>query len=265
MIYRDICAATCAVAHRAGEYIRTQREGFDFKSVEFKGSQNLVSYVDKRAEEMIVEGLKPLVPGAGFVTEEGTAGCSDELYRWVIDPLDGTTNFIHGLAPYCVSIGLMCGEEIVVGVVYEITADEMYYAWQGSEAFLNGRAITASSTDRLENALVAIGYACSTNDRVADFNAQIEWFQRNTNGFRRIGSAAADLVWTACGRFDAFTQVRLSPWDVAGGALIAQRAGCRVTDHDGGGDYVFGGSVLVAAPAIYDEFREIVNKTLPRR
>ncbi len=259
--YKEICLKTCEIARKAGVYIAEQRRGFSFDKVEFKGSQNLVSYVDKTAERMIVEALTELLPGAGFITEEGTAGCGAEEYKWVIDPLDGTTNFIHGLPPYCVSIGLMCGAEVVVGVVYEITLQEMFYAWQGSEAYLNGEAITVSDTDKLANSLVAIGFSYSTDTEIADFQRQIEYFHRNSNGLRRLGSAAADMVYVACGRFDAFAQVNLSPWDVCGGALIVQRAGGVVTQYNGGSDYVFGRSIIAAAPGVYDEFTEAVAVT----
>lgn len=258
--YRKLAEDVCGVAVETGKYIAAQREGFSFDKVEFKGAQNMVSYVDKSAEKMIVERLRELLPEAGFITEEGTAGCEGESFKWIIDPLDGTTNFIHGLPPYCVSIGLVEGDEIVVGVVYEITLGELFHAWKGSDAYLNGRKITASDTTRLENALIAIGFSYSTIKEIDVFLDEIAYFQKNTNGIRRLGSATADLVYVACGRFDAFEQVNLSPWDVAAGALIARRAGAVVTDHKGGDDYLFGRSIVAAAPGIYGEFIEALSK-----
>ena len=158
MDYRAVCLDVCELAREAGAYIARQRERFTFSDVEFKGAQNLVSYVDKQTERTLVERLKALVPEAEFVTEEGTvsaAGGASRL-KWIVDPLDGTTNFVHGLSPYCVSIALTEEDEPVVGVVYEVTRDEMFYAWRGSYAYLNGERIVVSQTDRLENSLIAI-------------------------------------------------------------------------------------------------------------
>ncbi len=253
MDYPFLCSQVCAVAREAGAYIAAQREEFTFDKVEFKGVHDMVSYVDKSAERMIVERLSELLPGSGFITEEGTARHDGERYRWVIDPLDGTTNFIHGLPPYCVSIGLLDGVEIVLGVVYEVTLGEMFYAWKGSEAWLDGRPIKAAATDKLDNALVALGFSCSTKD-IDGFLRQVEYFQLHSSGMRRLGSATADIVYVACGRFDAFAQVNLNAWDVTAGALIAERAGAMVTDYAGGGDYVFGRNIIVCAPRLYDEF-----------
>lgn len=248
------------IARGAGEYIAAQREVFGFESVEFKGEQNPVSYVDKQTERMVVEYLRDLLPEAGFITEEGTVHASmNRRFQWIIDPLDGTTNFIHGLPPYCVSLALMEGDEVVVGVVYEVTLREMFYAWKGSPAFLNGKEIRVAKTDRLANALVAVGFSYNTSLEVDDFMGAIAYFQRHTNGIRRIGSAAADLAYLACGRFDAFFQTKLAAWDVAAGALIAQAAGARVTDYRGGNDFLFGQEIIACAPGLYDELKEQVR------
>lgn len=259
MDYKSLCIAACGIAREAGEYIARQRETFTFADVEFKGTQNMVSYVEKQAERMIVSYLQELTPDAGFITEEGTVEAAQKAdLQWVIDPLDGTTNFIHGLAPFCVSIGLLDRGELVVGVVYEINMREMFYAWKGSDAFLNGRKISVSSTAKLENSLIAVGFAYSALANEDGFLDKMAWFQQNTNGIRRLGSAAADLVYTACGRFDAFMQVKLSPWDVAGGALIAKQAGAVVTDYSGGDNFLFGREIIAANPNIYEEFKQHV-------
>ncbi len=255
-----ICEGACRAARRAGEYIRHEREGFSYDKVEFKGVQNLVSYVDKQAERMLVRELGELLPGAGFIAEEGTAEDSGQEWRWIVDPLDGTTNFIHGLPPYCVSVGLARGAETIVGVVYEITHDEMFCAWEGSPAWLNGREIHASAATKVEHSLVAVGFSHISDREVEAFQRQMEYFHRYSNGVRRVGSAATDLVYVACGRFDAYAQANLQPWDVAGGALIARRAGAVVTDCRGGGDYLFGRSVIAAAPGIYQEFFDVCSQ-----
>lgn len=258
--YKDLCEKTCEIARRAGEFIATERDNFTFDRVEFKGAHNLVSYVDKQTEMMVVEALRELLPEAGFITEEGTAEYNGERYKWVIDPLDGTTNFVHGLPPYCVSLALMDGDEVVVGVVYEVTLREMFYAWKGSDAYLNGKKITVSKVATLENALVAIGFSYSAIKNIDGYLDTVASYQLNTDGIRRLGSAAADMVYVACGRFDAFSQINLSPWDVAAGVLIAKQAGAVVSDYSGGNDYIFGKQMIAATPGVYDEFMKTVKK-----
>lgn len=261
MDYESICRQVCDVAREAGAYIAGQRRLFSYDKVEFKGAHNLVSYVDKETEKLLVRRLGAIVPEAGFVTEEGTVECRmDREWRWIVDPLDGTTNFAHGLAPYCVSIALMRGEELVVGVVYEITHDEMFYAWQGSAAYLNGEVIRVSDINTIDKALVAIGFSYSSEELMGDSLRQVDYFQRHSDGVRRTGSAAANIIYVACGRMDVFAQPNLSAWDVAGGALIAQRAGAAVSDFAGGTDYVFGRQIVVASPRVYDEFLSVVRR-----
>lgn len=257
--YRELCRQVCDLARETGEWIAARRENFTFADVEFKGDQNMVSYVDKTAEKMIVERLRELTPDAGYITEEGTASARREQRIWIIDPLDGTTNFIHGLPPYCVSIALMEGDELVLGVVYEITLRELFHSWKGGKSYLNGKEITVSAVDKLENALIAVGFSYATINEVDDFLDSIAYFARKTNGFRRIGSATADLVYVACGRFDAFSQVKLSPWDVAAGALIARNAGAVVCDYSGGDNYIFGQEIIASNPYIYPQFKEHVR------
>lgn len=258
--YEIICRHVCGAAREAGMFIDGQREEFSYERVEFKGAHNLVSYVDRETERLLVKRLSEIVPEAGFVTEEGMVECcSEKEWTWIIDPLDGTTNFVHGLAPYCVSIALMHGAEPVVGVVYEITRDEMFCAWQGSAAYLNGKIIRVSDIDAIDKALVAIGFSYSSEEFMADCLRQVDYFQRNSDGVRRTGSAAANIVYVACGRMDVFAQRDLSAWDVAGGALIARRAGAVVSDFSGGGDYIFGREIVVSSPRIYKEFLEHVG------
>ncbi len=258
--YKALCEDVCEIALATGGYIASCREGFSADDIEFKGRHNLVSYVDKTAEQRIVDALRKLLPDAGFVTEEGTAGCGNETLKWIIDPLDGTTNFIHGLPPYCVSIALMEGAELVVGVVYEVTLKELFYAWKGSDAYLNGRRIEVSRVATLENSLVAVGFSYSLMlDQMDRFLQQVAYYQKNTNGIRRLGSSTADLVYVACGRFEAFCQAKLSPWDVAAGALIVERAGGVVSDYSGGSNYVFGCEIVATNKLVYKEFMDTLR------
>ncbi|MCC8035615.1 MAG: inositol monophosphatase [Rikenellaceae bacterium] len=257
--YRELCFGVCTTARKAGGYIAGQREIFTPEKIEEKGAHDLVSYVDKEAEKMIVDDLSKLLPGAGFITEEGTAGSDGQEFRWVVDPLDGTTNFIHGLPPYCVSIALIKGDEVVIGVVYEITLGETFYAWEDSPSYLDGREIRASGVESLRNCLIAVGFSYLPGEPVGRSLDRIAWYQENTDGIRRIGSAAADLVWVACGRLDAFFQRNLAPWDVAAGAFIARRAGAVVSDNSGGGNYIFGREIVASNRYIYEEFIKTVR------
>lgn len=255
--YQAVCQAVRAAARRAGEFIAAQRETFTYDKVEEKGRHDLVSYVDKEAERMVVAELRKILPEAGFITEEGTVEqASGQHYRWVIDPLDGTTNFIHGCPPYCVSLALLAGDEPVVGVVYEAFSKECFYAWKGSKAYLDGREIRVSTIADFEHTLTTVGLSHSSKDTIEDLLLSMGVLLRETSGIRRIGSAAIDLCYVACGRVDGFFQKNLSPWDVAAGALIVQCAGGKVTDYAGGDDYIFGKQILAANPVIYPEYKK---------
>lgn len=261
--YQGICERVRSVARRAGEFIAEQRATFTYDRVEEKGEHDLVSYVDKEAEKMVVAELRNILPEAGFITEEGTIRQAEgERLRWIIDPLDGTTNFIHGLPPYCVSIALAEGDELVVGVVYEAFSRECFYAWKGSEAWLNGQRIRVSTIDRFERTLTAVGLSHSSKETIDPLLTAMGILLHETSGIRRIGSAAIDLCYVACGRVDGFFQQNLSPWDVAAGALIARCAGARVTDFSGGDDYVFGREILAANPSVYGDYK---TKLFPER
>lgn len=262
--YEQICSEVQTIARKAGEFIASERESFSFDKVEFKGVHNMVSYVDKQAEKMIVSELKALVPSSGFITEEDTeeaiqatkeASASGKKYTWIIDPLDGTTNFIHALPPYCVSIALMEGDELVVGVVYEITMKEMYHAVKGGAAYMNDKQISVSNVKELDNSLVAVGFSYSTDAEIEKFAKDFALYQRQSHGVRRTGSSTANIIYVACGRFDMFFQINLAAWDVAAGALIAKQAGAIVEDFDGGDNYIFGKQIMCCNPYIYDEIK----------
>lgn len=257
MNYIDICKEVEKVAVEAGKFIARQRLDFDLGKVEHKGKFDLVSYVDKEAEKLIVSRLCKIVPEAGFITEEGTTQqCSqtDQLC-WVIDPLDGTTNFVHGFSPYCVSIALVEKGIPVVGVVYEITKDECFAASIDSNATMNGSVITVSIIDTFEDSLIVGGFAHKLDgDQYKMSLDTFEMFNRTTHGVRRTGSAATNLVDVAAGRAEMFYQVGLSSWDVAAGALIVQRAGGKVGDFGGGSDFVFGRQIVASNGVLFDHF-----------
>jgi myo-inositol-1(or 4)-monophosphatase len=260
--YQSICQKVQEIARETGSFIRNEREKVSKKDVELKSVASLVTYVDKTAEARIVEALKKLLPGSGFITEEGTASHSGEKYKWIIDPLDGTTNYIHGIAPHAVSIALMEGDELVTGVVYEIGQNEMFCAWKGSPAFLNGKEIKVSTATKLEDTLVGTGFPYYAFDRVGDYIAAMRHLMEHTRGVRRLGSAATDLAYVAAGRFDGFFEHALHAWDVAAGVFIIRQAGGKVTDFNGGENWLHGGEIVASSPAIFDSFFGIVNKHL---
>lgn len=262
--WKNICSRVQDIAREAGDYIATERKRFTVDKVEEKGTFNFVSYVDKGAENIIVEALGELLPEAGFIAEEGSGRADDGAsYQWIIDPLDGTTNFVHGLPPYAVSIALWDtrARETVVGVVYEVTLQECFYSWKGAgAAYLNGEPVRVSDVARVDDALVLTGLAYGLDAEVVrHFENSFAYFNRHSHGARRLGSAATDLVYVACGRADAFYQVNLSPWDVAAGAFIVRQAGGRVTDFCGGDDYTYGRSVVTSTPGIWDEIFPLVT------
>lgn len=260
--YKQLCVQVCDIAKQAGGFIREEAGRFSSKNVEVKGLHNFVSYVDKGSEKLIVEQLQQILPEAGFIAEEGTNTERGERFDWVIDPLDGTTNFIHGLPPYAVSIGLLEDNLPVMGVVYEVSLDECFYAWKDSPAYLNGKEIHVSDKARVQDALIATGFPYCDFHLMRPYINCLEYFLHHSHGVRRLGSAATDLAYVACGRFEAFYEYGLSPWDVAGGAFILQQAGGRLSDFSGGNNYIFGKQLVAANRPIFDEFFQTVQKFL---
>jgi myo-inositol-1(or 4)-monophosphatase len=184
---------------------------------------------------------------------------SGSLYTWIVDPLDGTTNFMHGLPPYSISIALSEQGKIVAGVVYIVTSDEMFTATIEGGAWLNGSRISVSEASRIEDSLIATGFPYKNFSRLGSFMGALEYFIRNTHGVRRMGSAAVDLAYVACGRFDAFFEYNLNPWDVAAGALLVREAGGMVSDFSGDGDNLTGAETIASNSLLYDSFRKIVG------
>jgi myo-inositol-1(or 4)-monophosphatase len=164
--YESICETVQTVARETGNFIRGEREKISKKDIELKSMASLVTYVDKTSETRIVEALKELIPGSGFITEEETASYNDENFKWIIDPLDGTTNFIHGIMPHSVSIALKENDELVLGVIYEVGQDEMFFAWKNSPAFLNGKEIKVATASRFEDTLIGTGFPYYDFNRV---------------------------------------------------------------------------------------------------
>ncbi len=262
MDYKNLCYKVQEIAKDTGQFILQEREKISDKDIEFKGVSSLVTYVDKTAEMRIVSAVKKLIPEAGFVAEEGTANYDNEKYTWIIDPLDGTTNFIHGITPYSVSIALKELDEIVLGVVYDVKSGELFYAWKGSPAYLNGKKISVSTNSSSEHALIATGFPYYDFERVDDYIEAMKHLMKTTRGIRRLGSAAIDLAYVAAGRFDAFFEHALHAWDVAAGVFIIQQAGGKVTDFNGGNNWLFGGEIIASSSNYFEEFFQVINSKL---
>ena len=262
MDYKKLCFKVQEIAREAGSFIREECKKITSSDIEIKSVASLVTYVDKTAEANIVSALKKLIPDSGFIAEEGTATANNEKFKWIIDPLDGTTNFIHGITPHSVSIGLMENDELVLGVVYEVGLNEMFYAWKDSPAFLNGNEIRVATASKSVDTLIATGFPYYDFDRIDDYIEAMKYLMNNTRGIRRFGSAAVDLVYVAAGRFDAFYEHALHSWDVAAGVFILQQAGGKVVDFNGGNNWLFGGEIVAASKNYFDEFFSIVNKHL---
>jgi myo-inositol-1(or 4)-monophosphatase len=257
---KKVCREIEIAAHEAGNFIQNESVGFDINRTEKKGLNDFVSYVDKGSEKLLVEKLGNILPEAGFLAEEGTSKKVGLKYCWVVDPLDGTTNFLHGLHPYAISIGLKEDDEIVAGVVYEVGGNETFTAWKNGGSWLNGSAIHVSKTARLSDSLVATGFPYSDFSRLNSYMACFTHFCKNTHGIRRFGSAAIDLAYLACGRFEAFYEYGLHPWDVAAGIILVKEAGGRVSDFSGNDKNLTGEEFLASNSLIFSEILEIVNK-----
>ena len=283
-----IALQVCDIAREAGAYIKKERASFSVEKVERKHAHDYVSYVDKGSEQLIVKALRALLPEAGFITEEGTAkgddvGClkDEEGCTWVVDPLDGTTNFIHGFAPYAVSIALIRGREILVGVVYEICADECFYAWKGGGAFMDGgwkmedggcqmedgrcqmedggckpsfRGVPLHvGQSTINDALLCLQLPYNSDAYKPVIKQLIQHFYGNVGSIRMIGSAAMALCYVAAGRLDAYAERYIGQWDYMAGALIVMEAGGRVTNYDGEEFFMQGDSVVATNGTVHDD------------
>lgn len=248
------------LAIETGDFLRKERENFNRDKVQEKNTHDYVSYVDKEAEKRIVAQLHELLPEAGFIAEEGSGSLTTEEYCWLVDPLDGTTNYIHNNAPYCVSIALRNREELLIGVVYEVCRDECFYAWKGSVAYLNGKEIHVSTINDLDHSFIEMGFPYDADKYRPFVTKLIEKLYGNVSGLRLMGSAAAELCYIAAGRFEARLEGLLGPWDIAAGALILMQAGGKVSDFDGGNTFYSGHQVVASNGYIHNDLLNIIQE-----
>lgn len=248
------------LSRAVGRYIRSETKNISSRHVETKSKNSLVTYVDKNVESRLVEELGKLLPGSGFIAEESDKYPRSEEYNWCIDPLDGTTNFIHGVPVFSISIALMKKDKVISSVIYEINQQECFYAWEGSKSYLNGHEIHVSGSEKLEQSLLATGFPYQDYSKMDEYINLFREFMKETRGIRRLGSASVDLAYVACGRFDGFYEYGLNPWDVAAGSLLVEQAGGIVCDFKGKKDHITGKEIIATNPHIFEEFKSTVMK-----
>jgi myo-inositol-1(or 4)-monophosphatase len=259
MDLQKICLEMEKVARDAASFITSEAARFDPGQTETKGKNDFVSYVDREAEKIIVEKLAALIPGAGFLVEENTSTKKGERYCWVVDPLDGTTNFIRGIHPHAVSIGLVDRDEIVAGVVFEASGNESFTAWKDGGAWLNGERIHVSETATIKDSFIATGLPYSDFSRLSDYMSCLTYFLKNTRGIRRLGAASIDLAYVAKGSFDMFFEYGLKPWDVAAGTIVIMEAGGMVGDFSGNRKGRICTDIIACNSTIFQEMVEIIS------
>lgn len=252
MNLNSLCGEVENVARSVGNFLKTEQHKLHLSEIQQKGIRNFVTYIDKDAEKQIVESLKGLIPEATFLTEEGTVSYAEGKYTWIIDPLDGTTNYVHGDTPYSVSIALMHEQEIVLGVVFDPISDEMYTAVKNGNATLNEKYINPSAQNSLTNAYIGFGIPYSL-DEPGEIILKNTIEQFRTCSFRIKGSAAIEICYVACGRSDAYFHSGLAPWDVAAGAFILQCAGGKCSDFSRGNTYIFNKELVASNGHIHEE------------
>lgn len=257
---RSLLPEVTATAMAAGRLLLRSVSGR--RSVHLKGTINLVTEMDLKSERLIVARLRKLLPDASFLTEEGSAAESDSPFKWVIDPLDGTTNYAHTFPIWCVSIALESQGEIVLGCVYDPNRDELFTAVKGAPARMNGKIIRVSARRRLDKSLLATGFPYDIQtSRINNLDNFVS-FAKMARAIRRAGSAALDLCYLAAGRFDGFWELKLHPWDTAAATLIVKQAGGRVTDFRGGKYSIYAENLLASNGAIHRQMVRVLARNL---
>jgi myo-inositol-1(or 4)-monophosphatase len=240
-------------ARRAGSVINRGARDLDLLTVTTKGPKDFVTEVDRAAESMIVETLLDAYPDHAILAEEGTAqgANADAEHVWIIDPLDGTTNFLHGFPQYCVSIAVAHRGQVAHGVIYDPVRNDLFTASRGRGAFLNDRRIRVSRRQHLRECLIGTGFPFRDGRHIDTYLLMMKTMIEQTAGLRRPGAAALDLAYVAAGFYDGFWEVGLNPWDVAAGSLMVQEAGGLIGDLAGEGDFLHGGQVIAANPRVF--------------
>ena len=259
MNLEQLTLSVCKLCEETGTFILNEASKLRQKDIREKSHANFVTYVDEEAERRLKEGLAKLIPGCGFIAEESRTQI-EGVYTWIIDPLDGTTNFIHGIPVFCISIGLMHEQRLISGVIYELGQKEMFYTWDGAPARMNHQIISVSQTSNINDTLFATGFPYYDYSRLDDYLNFFRFLMKSTRGVRRLGSAAADLAYVACGRVDGFYEYGLHPWDVAAGSLLVLNAGGKVCDFNQDQSYLFKKEIIATNSKIFDRFNQLFNE-----
>ena len=261
MPFESELEAAVEAARKAADKVRSRAGRLDSSSISEKGRNDLVTVADIESQEIIIRLLESAFPQYQMMAEEDEERGDIGADQWIIDPIDGTTNFVHGLPPFSVSIALQVGGEIVVGVVFEIDRREMFTAVKNVGCRLNGKPCFVSSVGLAADAMVATGFPTRdyTGPFLETYLKVLGNFMTGCQSVRRMGSAAADLAYVACGRFDGFFEIGLAPWDSAAGALLIREAGGIVTDFNSRPDFLHGPQVLASNAAIHTSLAALVE------
>jgi myo-inositol-1(or 4)-monophosphatase len=246
-------------ARKAGSIITRASFDVDKLTVHRKQQNDFVTEVDRAAEDAIIAVLREAYPDHGFLAEESGYRDKEAEYLWIIDPLDGTTNFLHGVPQYCVSIGLMHKGSLAQAVVYDPNRNELFTATKGVGAYLNDRRIRVSKTDKIEDSLVGTGFPFREQVNLDDYLRMLKNVMKTCSGVRRPGAAALDLAWVACGRMDGFWEIGLAPWDMAAGALLVREAGGLVGDLAGEDRYMDSGRILASNGKLFAAYMKLLH------
>lgn len=248
------------IAREAGEIIR---EGFGSNfQIDIKtGENNLVTEIDKKSEKTIIDFIKKDFPDHSILAEESGKDFRSGDFLWVIDPLDGTTNFAHGLPYFSVSIGLQRGEEIIAGVIYDVMLNRMYAAEKGSGTYCNDKKVFVSTNDKLERSLLVTGFPYDVEDQIDRAVDLFGEFVKRSRAVRRLGSAAIDMAYVAAGIFDGFWEEKLNPWDVCAGIILVEEAGGKISDYKGNKITIYDKQILATNNFVHNQMTEIINKS----
>lgn len=250
-------------ALKAGGILLEHFQKVPKEAIRQKRQNDFLSFVDESSERIIIEILTKNFPDFSILAEETGATEGSSEYRWIIDPLDGTTNYINGLPIFSVSIALQKKNEIILGVIYDPLHQEMFHAEKNKGAYLNNQPITVSRSASLAESFIATGFPFKAKHLLKDYLQAFEGIFRPCIGMRRMGSAAIDLAYVAAGRFDGFWELGLSPWDVAAGSIIVQEAGGKLSDFWDGPDYLNNTSIIASNKIIHHELIRIIQKFFP--
>lgn len=244
----------------SGDFIRKNVGNISNNDIKIKQASDFVTDIDRESEQIIIRTIKKDYPNHYFLTEESVKDADTDDYRWIIDPLDGTTNFIHGYPVFSVSIALEYQGEIILGLVYDPLRDEIFSAEKGKGAFLNGHSFSVSSVTQLDRSIIATGFPFRKKDMIDVYLKLFKNIFHRVSDIRRGGSAALDLAYLACGRCEGFFEIGLGPWDVAAGSILIKEAGGVFTDFSGKSDHIFTGNIVAGTPALHGEILNEVQR-----